>query len=396
MTVNKWLPAPVGIDASRWISRSDCKTVLVVVHTIAGCHRLLDVVQYIEDDPRLQLIFTVAPDPFNNMVAEMLQELDALVLPWHQATRETFDLALAAGTDGLHELHAPLLMMADCAGRGRVVAVPHDGRTAGTPIVCGLDSQQLIHNGRLLPAALVLSHESDLEVLKRQCPMALNAAIVAGDPCFDRLVTGLSRRGNYRRRLSLLDFQDLLVVSSTWGTDGLFGHSPDLLPVLMDQLSQQDIRVAALLHPAIWSAHGRRQVKAWLRDCLDAGLILLDPVDDWRPLVIAADFVLGDHGSVTAYAASVGKPILRLRQDIPTVTTPGSAQDLVTAGATRLDLDWPILPQLRGAHAVDAASIVRALTSRPNMAEMLLRSTMYRLLRLSEADRPTAGTGGST
>lgn len=177
----------------------------------------------------------------------------------------------------------------------------------------------------------------------------------------------------------------MVVVSSTWGPDGLFGHLPDLLPLLMAQLPADRYRVAALLHPAIWDAHGHRQVRAWLRSCREAGLLLPDPTQDWRALIVAADQVIGDHGSVTAYAAAVGRPIL-----LPTPrTTPavGTPQHLVTVKAPHLDVHQPLLPQLATARELDRQTVMAALTGRPGQADMLLRRAIYRLLDLTEPDR---------
>ncbi|MEV5447060.1 hypothetical protein AB0N23_31645, partial [Streptomyces sp. NPDC052644] len=78
-----------------------------MTHTIASCHRLLDVIEHVESDPRVQLVFTVAPDVFNHQVQRFLGRLGAIVLPWQQAVRERFDLSLAAAYGGLHQLHAP-------------------------------------------------------------------------------------------------------------------------------------------------------------------------------------------------------------------------------------------------------------------------------------------------
>jgi hypothetical protein len=253
--------------------------------------------------------------------------------------------------------------------------------------VYGLDSQRLTRDGRVLAAAVVLSHEGEREVLRRQCPEALEVAVVAGDPCFDRLIASLPWRGRYRQALGVAGNRKLVVVSSTWGRDGLFGNTPDLLPRLMTQLPADGFRVAALLHPAVWTAHGSRQVRAWLRDCREAGLILLDPAEDWRALVVAADYLIGDHGSVTAYGAAIGCPILHMAPDPRSVTTPGSAQELVTASTGRLDLSQSILAQLPMARMVDQRVIAAALTSRPGQADLLIRRTMYRLLRLTEPGR---------
>jgi len=386
MTTEDWLRMPIGIDATAWISRRGCRNVLIVVHTLASCHRLLDVVDHIECDSRIQVVFTVAPDVFNHAVPQFLNELGACVLPWTQATRHRFDLAIAASNGGLHELHAPVLLMAHGAGRGKHAhARGTGGRALAEPVIHGLDAPRLTRDGRVVAAALILAHESEREILRRQCPDALDVAVLAGDPCFDRLVASLPERSRYREALALPIADRLVVVSSTWGGEGLFGGSPDLLPRLIDQLPA-GFRVAALLHPAVWGAHGRRQILAWLRDCRDAGLLLLDPTGDWRSLVIAADCVVGDHGSVTAYAAAIGRPVLFVGGRRPT-TTAGSPQELVAAAAGRLDPGRPLLPQIRDARPLDARAVAGALTSRPGQSGPQLRRTMYDLLRLREPGR---------
>src|SRR2546421_1466244 len=303
-----WLSIPIGIDAERWVTRAGCRTVLAVAHTVTSAQRLIDVVDYVESDPRVQVVFTVAPDAFNHPVSAYLHRLGALVLPWEQAVRERFDLALAAAHGGLRELHAPLVLMAHGAGHGKLSRPGlYGGALLAHRSVYGLDAERLTGDGRVLASALLLAHDDERDVLRRQCPEALAAAVVTGDPCYDRLVASLPGRDRYRRALGVRAGQELVVVSSTWGRDGLFGNVPDLLPRLMDQLSPARFRVGALLHPAVWGAHGARQVRAWTRDCREAGLILLDPAEDWRAMLVAADHVLGDHGSVTVYAAALGR-----------------------------------------------------------------------------------------
>jgi hypothetical protein len=382
---HEWLTVPIGIDAHRWISRAGCRTVLVVVHSIVSCHRLLDVVDLIESDARVQVVFTVAPDVFNGGVERYLRDLGALVVGWPQAIREPFDLALAASYGGLHELHAPLVVMAHGAGHSKVVRPPRQGGPlVGEPAVYGLDTQRLIRDGRVLPSAIVVAHDAEREVLRRQCPDALPAVVVTGDVCFDRLAASMPLRPEYRRALQVGDAQTLVVVSSTWGRDGTFGGIPDLLPTIVDALPADRFRVAALLHPAVWGAHGRRQVQAWTRDCREAGLILPDPTDDWRALIAAADRLVGDHGSVTAYAAAVGVPVLRLGTARSSRPARESAQAFVLRHAGRLDLRRPLRPQLLAARPLDAARVAGVLTSHPREASGRLRSMIYRLLRLPE------------
>ncbi|MEV6845512.1 hypothetical protein [Actinoplanes sp. NPDC051411] len=370
-----WVAAPIGIDSKRWISRPDCRTILIAAHTMVSCQRLLDIVDLIESDDRVQTVFTVAPDVFNAGLTGYLQRLGALVIPWQQAIHESFDLAIAAAHGGLNELHAPVMLVAHGAGHARVFG-------SHPPTVYGLDSPRLIRDGRVIASALMLSHEHERDVLARQCPDALPVATVAGDPCFDRLTDSLAMRPAYRRALGITDHQRLVVVSSTWGKDGLFGGAPQLLRTLMAQLS--GLRAALLLHPAILGAHGSRQVGAWLRPCLDAGLILADPAEDWRPYIAAADHLIGDRGSVTAYGAAVGLPVLCFQTRGDGQAADGSPQSIVLDTAARLDVTRPLGPQLSAATPVDHRRVAAAITSRPGKSARLLRRAIYRLLGLPE------------
>jgi hypothetical protein len=383
----EWLSVPVGIDAYRWVSRIGCRTVLVAVHSLVSCHRLLDVVGLVESDPRVQVVFTVGPDVFARGVEQHLHRLGALVMPWQQATRQRFDLALAASYGGIHELHAPLAVMAHGAGHGKPVRPPaHGGGMTAQAMVYGLDPQRLVRDGRVLPSAVVLAHEDELEILRAQCPEAVPAATVAGDICFDRLAVSMVRREEYRRAIGVGPGQKLVVISSTWGRDGTFGGVPDVLPTIVDGLPADGFRVLALLHPAVWGAHGQRQVRAWTRDCRAAGLLLPHPADDWRAFVAAADYVIGDHGSVSAYAAAAGVPVLRLAGSLPR-NTRDSAQDLVLRNAATLDLSRPLRDQLASVLPADPARIAARLTSRPGEASHLLRDLLYGLLDLAGPGR---------
>jgi hypothetical protein len=384
MTDLDWVAAPIGIDARRWVSRTDCRSLLIAVHTMASCHRLLDVVDLVESDDRVQTVFTVAPDVFNAGVAAHLRRLGALVIPWQQAVHEQFDLALAAAHGGLHELHAPVMLVAHGAGRARLVDPPIGGHAVSSPTVYGLDAPRLIRDGRVIASALMLSHDDERAVLARQCPDALPVATVAGDPCFDRLADSLVMRPIYRRALGLADHQKLVVVTSTWGRDGLFGGTPELLPALMAQLPPSQFRIALLLHPAILGAHGRRQVGAWIRPCLDGGMILADPGDDWRAYVVAADYLIGDRGSVTTYGAATGLPVLCVPPAGDDRTAPGSPQSLVLATANRLDPARPMRPQVMAARPVNHRRVAAAITSRPGRSGRLLRRAVYRLLAIPE------------
>ncbi|GLZ31941.1 hypothetical protein Lesp02_41290 [Lentzea sp. NBRC 105346] len=377
MTKAEWLQVPVGLDAPRWVTRPGLLTVLVVVHTVTSGQRLLEAIELVERDARVQVVYTRAPDVFANGVDDFLDATKGVVLSWEQAIRERFDLAVAAAYGGLPQLHAPLVVMPHGAGYGKTSG---DGA-----VVYGLDAQRLTHNGKLLAEAVVLSHEHQLDVLRAQCPSAVDAAVVAGDPCYDRMIASLPHRDRYRADLGVGPGENLVVVSSTWGTQSLFARFADLVPRLLDELPSRHC-VAALMHPAVWFGHGERQVRAWLADSADAGLKVIGPHVDWRAVLVAADHVVADHGSVGVYAAAIGRPVLLAEPAPHAVTSGGSAQDVLRRNAVTCRMDRPLRGQLEEAHdrAEDLRDLVAGLlTSCPGRSTALIREAMYRLLGLS-------------
>jgi hypothetical protein len=379
----EWQSVPIGLDASRYVSRAAGKTVLVAVHTVVAGQRLLDVVDLIESDPRVQLIYSQAPAVFSGGVGEYLKSLGAMRIPWGQATRERFDLALAAAHAEIDQIHAPLIVFPHGASFGK--------RARGNGPVYGLDAGRLTRDGQVVPAALVLSHDSQLELLEQQCRPALDVALVAGDPCFDRMLASVHQRAEYRAALGVEAGRQLVLIASTWGRHSLFHRFEQYLPELLRQLDPKRYRVAMLIHPAVWFGHGPRQVRAWLATARDAGLLLVEPEVDWRAVAIAADYVIGDHGSTTVYAAAVGRPVLCTDLPIESLN-PDSPQRLLGLMAPRLVRSRPIESQLHAAAEWQATighdAIARHLTSRPGQAHQILRREMYRLLGLRMPDRP--------
>lgn len=374
MTGADWLQVPVGLDAHQWVTRHGLLNVLVVVHTVTSGQRLLELIELVERDSRVQVAFTQGPDVFSNGVDDFLRSTGGLVLPWEQVIHERFDLAVAAGYGGLQHLHAPLLVVPHGAGFGKT--------HAGTSAVYGLDAQRLLHNGRVLPDAVVLSHEDQLEVLKNQCPPAVDVAVVAGDPGYDRMIASLPHRDRYREDLGIRPGESLVVVSSTWGGQSLFGRRADIFPRLLEELPSR-YRVAALMHPAVWFGHAPRQIRSWLADCVDAGLVMIGPHVDWRAAVVAADIVIGDHGSVAVYAAAIGKPVLLVDPGLQAVTASGSAQDVLRHNAVIHHHESSLSGMFEEARARSEQlrdAVVERLTSRPGRSTTLIREAMYRLL----------------
>jgi hypothetical protein len=372
---------PIGIDADRWITRSGCRNVLVAVHTMVAGQRLMDIVDLVESDPRVQLVYAQAPDVFSQGVSGLLRSAGALEIPWAEARRERFDLAVAAAYGGLDQLHAPVIVVPHGAGYGK--------RAAGRGGVYGLDAQRLVKDGRVIPSAIVLAHEQERAVLAEQCPEALPRAVVAGDPCYDRMVVSAGLRAAYRAALGVPRDGRLVVVTSTWGRTSLFGKDIQFLLSLREELRRSNVHVAALVHPQVWWCHGRRQVLAWLTEPRKAGMIVVEPETDWRAAVIAADHMIGDHGSPTVYAAALGKPVLCVDSPVEELND-ASAQALLVRAAPRLVRSTPALPQILAARRLDREAVTARLTSCPGQAHRRLRNEIYRLLGLSVPGRHRA------
>lgn len=350
---------PFGLGASRRVTMSECRQVLVLVqHVVAGT-RLMDVLTLLEADHRLQIVCTV-PDGSPPGTEEFVLAQGALLIPWQHAVRHRFDLVLAASRQGIDRVHGPVMVL------------PHGASAAKSRRLHGhgLDRQSLTWAGRVVPSAIMLAHEDEVALLADACPEAVPRAVVAGDLCLDRLRVSLPLRARYREAAGIGQDETLVTISSTWSPTSTFGSRPSLYRTL-----SQENRVAAVLHPNIWQVHGAWQVRAWLADC--AGLIVVPPAEGWRAMVIASDVVVGDHGSVTQYAAALGLPIVLASS--PAVR-PASFADLLARHAPILDPDKPLVAQAR--------PVPLTISSRPDESAAVLRHTMYRLLELAEPAWP--------
>ncbi|OKK03504.1 hypothetical protein AMK26_18625 [Streptomyces sp. CB03234] len=389
-----WIRVPVGDDASRWTTRGRCRRVLLVVHNVTSATRLLDIVPLFHDDVRVQLLAScTGSSPFSSGVAELLAETGVPVVPWEQAVHTPVDLAISASFGGrLRALPGTLIVLSHGVGYTKTLAKPGSreagkpgsreagkpgsreagkpgsreagkpgsreagkpgSREAGKPVpVFGLSPEWLLSDddGRPIADALVLSHPEQLDRLRTACPEAAPTAVLAGDPCFDRMLAATRYRERFRRALGVRRGQRLVVLNSTWNPESLFGDGgddvlPSLLPRLTAELPADEYRLAAVLHPNIWHGHGPGQIRAWLDRARRGGLTLVDPLEDWRQAVIAADAVIGDHGSVTYYAAALGTPVLLGAAPLAGLDPHSPAADFVRR-APRLDPDAPVRPQL--------------------------------------------------
>ncbi|MEU3401606.1 hypothetical protein [Streptomyces filamentosus] len=366
--------------------------------TSAG--RLMDVASLFHDDFRVQLLVTsTGSSAFQEGIREVFRELQLPELPWKQTLSTAVDLAISASFGGeLQFIQGNLTVLSHGVGYTKKLDRPGAGSRepgAGVPTF-GLSAEWLLSDGKPYVDGLVLSHPEQVERLGRACPEAVPAAVLAGDPCFDRMLAARPYRERFRRALGVRRGQKLVVLNSTWNPEGLFGSGgqdvlPGLLPRLAAELPADDHRLAAVLHPNIWYGHGPGQIRAWLDRARRAGLALIDPVHAWRQALIAADLVLGDFGAVSYYAAALGTPVLLAADGAGVLDGEAPLAEFVRR-APRLDPHGPLLPQVeRGiaAHRPDPGP-AGFVTSEPGRSAELLRRHFYALMDLPEPPGPAS------
>ncbi|MFI9200279.1 hypothetical protein [Streptomyces sp. NPDC053048] len=395
-------------DAADWATAAPARTVLGIIHNVTSATRLLDLLEPFEGDPRVQVLFTcTGSSAFDAGIREFMTARELPCIPWEEAKRTKFDLAVSSSRGGeLQEIDAPLVGAPHGAGYNKYLRrkpeagsrKPEAGSRkpeAGSrkPEAFGLDAEWLTHDGELIASAIVLSHDEQRERLRRGCPEAVPRSVVAGDPCMDRLRASLPFREEYRAALGLRPGQKLLVLTSTWGPHSLLGVNTDVVRRALAELPRDEYRVLAAVHPNVWYAHGGWQVRSWLAPCLRAGLILPSPeTDAWKAALVAADAFIGDHGSLALYAAALGVPGL-LGAFGDEVVAAGSPMDRLGAALARLAPGEPVERQLRRAAAARPGDerldgIGALVTSRPMRSAELLRRLYYSRMELPEPELP--------
>ena len=361
---------------------------LGVARTLTSAVRLLEALELLRGDLRIQVLFAVdATSAFAEGTAGLLADVGARVVPWEQLVDADVDLVVTASENvDLGAVRAPVVVLPHGVGFHRCVP---DSNGPGTRL-SGLVPRQY-RAGR--EVRLVASHPDQVAQLAAADPDAAARATVVGDVCFDRLLASRRLRPAYRRRLGVDDDRRLVVLSSTWGRRSLLGSWPELPARLLGQLPVDEYRVAMILHPNVWSRHSPWQVRAWLADARDAGLLLVPPTSGWQACVVAADVVVGDHGSVTFYAAALGVPVL-LAAFGDDEAVPGTPLAELARRAPRLRSDHDLHPQLDAATAAHDPTLARALTdatfAHTGEVQGLLRGLLYRQVGLPEPNAPAA------
>lgn len=380
---------PFGPRATWGATILSKRTVLIVVHSLAAASRLADVWPLMEGDRRIQLVFTRPPGA---LVArgtdEFLAGLGGVVVPWAVATQSPFDLAIAASHGELEHVNAPVVTMSHGIGYSKYF-VRYEGLGPQVPLeVAGLSRAELIYRGRVIPSSVLVPTRRNLDRLCRELPEAATIATVAGDPCFDRLAMSVLRREIYRDALGV-GGRKLIAISSTWGAGSLLRRWPDLLPQLAEELPRDEYLLVAIVHPNTSGWHGRRQLSAWYGDALSRGLIFAPPDEGWRAVLAAADAVIGDHGSVSAYAAALGIPVLLASFPDEDVDGESPLRDLARIAPWHRPGQSvrALLPAAFAAWSAEGASAIRArITDLPGESAQIIRRVMYQLMNLPEPD----------
>ncbi|MFC5722024.1 hypothetical protein ACFP1Z_17810 [Streptomyces gamaensis] len=378
------LRVPVGPDAYRWRTFPAVRTLVVAARTVTSTVRVLESLPaLLRGDVRVSVVFAYDPtSAFGDGVLDLLHDAGCRVMPWSQLGDIAPDLILSASENvDVPEGDCPVLVLPHGVGFQKLVP---DSRSARTRL-SGVVPDSLLEAGR---AWLAVSHPDQEEQLLATHPKAAGRTLLVGDPCFDDLRGSLGQRAAHREALGVRNGQRLVVVSSTWGPTSLLGSAPDLPGRLLGALPYDEYRVAAILHPNVWAAHGAWQIRTLLADALDAGLVLVPPVHAWRSALVAADAVVGDHGSVTLYGAALGKPLLLAAFGSDAV--PGTAGWDLGRSAPRLDTAGGLRRQLESVisgHPPDRYAHVAARAfADPGRALARLRTALYELLDLPEPD----------
>ncbi|WP_075741743.1 hypothetical protein [Actinoalloteichus fjordicus] len=353
-----------------------------MARTLTSAIRLLEATTVFLGDPRVQVVFTVhAGSRFSTGVAELLRALPVAVVPWDAVPELRCDLVITASekVDLAQVGDAPVLVLPHGIGFHKYVPEVD----APTSRLSGLVPADLLDSGRV---TLAITHPDQAEQLAAASPATVGRTALIGDTSHDAVLGSVGRRDRYRELLGVSPARRLLVVSSTWGEQSLLGTRPELLDRLLAELPVDEYRVAAVVHPNAWTWHGGWQLDQWLDSAMRAGLLLLPPTRGWHAALVAADLLIGDHGSVSLYGATVGRPVLLAA--FGTEVVPGTPLAEFGRTADRLDPATGLREQVDKAMAVHDPLRFRPLAdaafAAPGRAVDLLRTLCHELLSLAE------------
>lgn len=374
--------------------------------TFRGVHRVLlagknmqalarlyfDLFPLLEGDQRLHIAFTVIPGSYFEWAAhrflrerELKHELK--VIPWSEAKDFAPELIISGSpTAELFRLDAPLMFLTHGAGNNRLrkdLTGPY-----------GLAPEQLLGPRRwwrLLHRRVVdwlpLAGAAAYKELARTCPEALPNAEIVGDLRHERMRMSRSKRRQIRRALGLERGQLLIVVASTWGGLSLVGEGgTSLQEQLLTGLPIDRFRIGTVPHPNIEHGDGP-SVAGVLAPLLKNGLLMPPVEEGWSALVIAADLIIGDSGSVTQYAAAIGKPVLLAAFGFDQMPADGALAEFGRS-APRLNPDKPFEPQIHEAIGRGQEFDFGVILASDRSASDIIYAKVYSMLGISTGEKP--------
>ncbi|MFT7841414.1 hypothetical protein Q5530_35210 [Saccharothrix sp. BKS2] len=377
-----------AVQRSTWGAR---QRVLFVIRNFTTVDRVLSVLGGLDLDPEdfIEIKFTTdGGSAFARDLAAHLKSLGGDAISWREACKSSWNLVLAAHASiKLRHLRGPLIIMAHGAGYRRVMS--HTTGSDTTPT--GLVRDQLVHNGRLVPTVICLAHENQLPALVAEVPEAHGHTVVVGDPVMDQIRACRDRRSHYRGLLDVEPHQKLITVSSTWGRYSSLSAAPELPHRLLAQLPADRFKVALITHWNVQKAHSPLEVKTFMREALDCGLIPIPSELGWHAALIATDLLAGDHGSVTVYGAALGLPVLLVSDGGPEVNRQSVDAELWSA-IKPLHVSGDLRSQVEATFQQHDPKRLPAFTDhllgRPGAALHILNNLARELMRLPPAPPP--------
>lgn len=374
-----------SVSDHRWETQTYERTVLAIVRTRTSAIRLLDALSLLGTDARVGIrIAFDDSSAFSGDVPEFLRAAGIRFTLLSDIVDVRFDLAVMASENiELANIDMPIIVLPHGTGFHRFVpdSVGRGYRLAGVVPESRLRGKEVW---------IAVPHPAQRDQLARDYPTAAARCVVVGDIVFDQLAASLPRRDQYRRALGVHHGQRLVVVTSTWGDGSLFKSWPGLPAHLLGELPADEYMVALVLHPNIWADLGDYLLRLRLRDARRAGLALLPPMAGWQAGLVAADAVIGDHGSVTMYAAALDRPVLLTGDRAAARVLPGTPPDELAGMTGRLN---PALPPEQQIEAVieshkpgQGGAIADLLFARQGNAAQALRDLLYDKLNLRVPD----------
>ena len=329
--------------------------VLLVIHSPATVDRLVDVRTVLHDHDDIKIRVTLEEGSRRSQfrmdgVRKRLSDLGIEPIPWRKAIRRRFDLVIAThATRGLLRLWWPnVIVMPHGAGYNRIL--PSKTGSRKTPV--GLSRKELTRLfGLLGPKVICLSAEEQREQLARGCRHLLARVRVVGDPAYAFLRRSMVCWQSFRGWLGVGHDQRLIVITSTWTDESLYRRHKEIAARLLAQLPADRYKIVLVQHPNIAAMDSVFGIDCSLKTEKAAGLIVLPPYDGgWRAALIAADLVIGDHGSVTFYAGAIDRPVLALRTGVAELAAESPFRDYLRL-TSELDPEGDLRTQIERAVA---------------------------------------------